>query len=266
MQNLLRFLRMYNVLIIFLLLQGYSINLYLKNNTFQNNILIEKTSNYTGKIYDFSNYINEYFNLKNINNQLMIENSKLHNLKSKNKINYLSDEKYFNYLSAKVINNSIFKRNNYLTINKGKKHGVEDGMGVISTNGVIGIVHSTSENYALIISILNKQSAISICLKKQNNYGSLKWRGFNYKEANVESIPNHVQISSGDTIITNGYSTIFPSEINIGTVKSSKKNNKTGNQDIIIDLFTDFNNINCVYVVKSQNSQEQLKLESFNND
>ena len=266
MQNLLRFIRMYNVLIIFLLLQGYSINLYLKNNTFQNNILIEKTSNYTGKVYDFFNYIKEYFQLKNINNQLMSENSKLHNLYSKNTINYLSDEKDFNYLSAKVINNSIYKRNNYLTINKGEKHGIKDGMGVISTNGVIGIVHSTSENYALIISILNKQSAISICLKRQNNYGSLKWKGFNYKEANIESIPNHVKITLGDTIITNGYSTIFPSEINIGTVKSSNTNNETGNQDIIIDLFTDFNNIKYVYVVKSQNSQEQLKLELLNND
>lgn len=266
MQNLLRFIRMYNVLIIFLLLQGYSINLYLNNNTFQNNILIEKTSNYTGKVYDFSNNIKEYFQLKNINNQLMSENSKLNNLYSKNKINYLSDEKDFNYLSAKVINNSIYKRNNYLTINKGKKHGIKDGMGVISTNGVIGIVHSTSENYALIISILNKQSAISICLKKQNNYGSLKWNGFNYREANVESIPNHVKITLGDTIITNGYSTIFPSEINIGTVKSFNTNNKTGNQDIIIDLFTDFNNIKYVYVVKSQNSREQLKLELLNND
>ena len=266
MQNLLRFIRMYNVLIIFLLLQGYSINLYLKNNTFQNNILLEKTSNYTGKVYDFSNNIKEYFQLKNINNQLMSENSKLHNLYSNNKINYLSDEKDFNYLSAKVINNSIYKRNNYLTINKGEKHGIKDGMGVISTNGVIGIVHSTSENYALIISILNKQSAISICLKKQNNYGSLKWKGFNYKEANIESIPNHVKITLGDTIITNGYSTIFPSEINIGTVKSSNTNNETGNQDIIIDLFTDFNNIKYVYVVKSQNSREQLKLELLNND
>ena len=266
MQNLLRFIRMYNVLIIFLLLQGYSINLYLNNNTFQNNILIEKTSNYTGKVYDFSNNIKEYFQLKNINNQLMSENSKLNNLYSKNKINYLSDEKDFNYLSAKVINNSIYKRNNYLTINKGKKHGIKDGMGVISTNGVIGIVHSTSENYALIISILNKQSAISICLKKQNNYGSLKWNGFNYREANVESIPNHVKITLGDTIITNGYSTIFPSEINIGTIKSYNTNNKTGNQDIIIDLFTDFNNIKYVYIVKSQNSREQLKLELLNND
>ena len=266
MQNLLRFIRMYNVLIIFLLLQGYSIHLYLNNNTFQNKIILSKTSKYIGKVYDFSNNIKEYFQLKNINKQLMSENSKLYNLLSRNKKNYSSDEKKFNYLSAKIINNSIFKRNNYLTINKGEKHGIENGMGVISTNGVIGIIHSTSENYALIISVLNKKSAISICLKKQNNYGSLKWKGFNYKEANIESIPNHVKITIGDTIITNGYSTIFPSEINIGTVKYFKINNETGNQDITIDLFTDFNNIKYVYVVKSQNSQEQLKLESFNND
>ena len=133
----------------------------------------------------------------------------------------------------------------------------------ICENGVIGVVYSTSNNYSLIISILNKKSAISICLKRQNNYGSLKWSGFNYKIANIENIPNHVKTVIGDTIITNGYSTIFPAGINIGTIKSFKENSETGNKDIIIDLFTDFNQVKYVYVVKSEESIEQLNLESL---
>lgn len=263
MQNLLRFIRMYNFLIIFLLLEGYSINLYLKHNSFQNNIILSNTNKYTGKVYQISNNITQYFKLQTINNQLLNENSKLYNRISNNEIKDRDDEKTFNYISSKIINNSIFKRNNYLTISKGEKHGIKEGMGVICENGVIGVVHSTSNNYSLIISILNKKSAISICLKKQNNYGSLKWSGFNYKIANIENIPNHVKTVIGDTIITNGYSTIFPAGINIGTIKSFKENSETGNKDIIIDLFTDFNQVKYVYVVKSEESIEQLNLESL---
>ena len=139
-------------------------------------------------------------------------------------------------------------------------------MGVICGNGVLGIVHSTSENYSLIISVLNKESAISICLKKQNNYGSLKWYGFNYQEANIEGIPNHVSVKHGDTIITNGYSTIFPAGIEIGTVISNKENSETGNQDIKINLFTDFNNIKYAYIVSSDETFEQIKLEALEDE
>ena len=260
MQNLLRFLRMYNVLIIFLFLQGFSFNLYFNNNSFQNSIALKHSNTVKGKIYDFSNTISEYFHLKEINSQLLNENNKLHNLLNTKK--NISNEKSQKYIAAKIINNSIHKRDNFITINKGEKHGVKNGMGVICNDGVLGIVHSTSENYSLIISVLNKESAISICLKKQNNYGSLKWKGFNYKQANIEGIPNHVDVNIGDTIITNGYSTIFPAGIDIGNVVSHQENSESGNQDIKINLFTDFNNVKYAYIVSSNESLEQLKLEN----
>ena len=266
MQNLIRFFRMYNVLIIFLLLQAYSINLYLNNNSFQNTLVINNVNNYKGKLYSISNNISDYFSLKDINKLLLEENNKLHNLLSSQKSNFSQNEKKMKFISGKIVNNSVHKRNNFITLNKGKKHGIITGMGVICESGVLGIVHSTTENYCLIISILNKESAISISLKRQNNYGSLKWNGFNYKKANIESIPNHVKIQLGDTIITNGYSTIFPAGINIGTIDYFKKNDKTGNQDITINLFTDFNNIKYAYIVSSEQSKEQLNLEGLINE
>ncbi len=265
MQNLLRFLKMYNVLIVFLFLQGFSINLYLNNNSFQNSLVLKKSNSVKGEIYNFSNNIFEYFYLKKINTQLLNENNKLHNLLNSQKKEDQIAKKY-KYINAKIINNSIHKRDNYITINKGEKHGIITGMGVVCENGVLGIIHSTSQNYSMIISVLNKKSAISICLKTQNNYGSLKWNGFNYKKANIEGIPNHVEVEVGDTIITNGYSTIFPAGINIGSVKSNKKNSKTGNQDIEINLFTDFNNVKYAYIVSSEESIEQLELEKFQNE
>ncbi len=262
MQNLLRFLRMYNVLIIFLFLQGLSLNLYFNNNSYNNSLALKHINTIKGDIYNFSNNILEYFFLKKVNNQLLEENNKLYNLLNNKKSNVIVDKNQ-QYISAKIINNSIHKRDNFITINKGKRHGIEEGMGVICNNGVLGIIHSTSNNYSLIISVLNKESAISICLKKQNNYGSLKWYGFNYRQANIEGIPNHVNVKYGDTIITNGYSTIFPAGIEVGTVMSNKENSETGNQDIKISLFTDFNNINHAYIVSSDESFEQLKLETI---
>ena len=265
MQNLLRFLKMYNVLIVFLFLQGISINLYLNNNSFQNSLALKKSNSVKGEIHNFSSNIFEYFYLKKINDQLLNENNKLYNLLNNQKKEDQIEKKY-KYVHAKIINNSIHKIDNYITINKGEKHGIFPGMGVICENGVLGIIHSTSKNYSMIISVLNKKSAISICLKKQNNYGSLKWNGFNYKKANIEGIPNHVEVEIGDTIITNGYSTIFPAGINIGSVKSNKKNSETGNQDIEINLFTDFNNVKYAYIVSSEESLEQLELEKFQNE
>jgi len=252
---------MYNVLIVFLFLQGLSLNLYFNNNSYNNSLALKHTNSFKGEIYNVSNNISEYFFLKKVNDQLLEENNKLYNLLNNKKAKVKTDKNQ-KYISAKIINNSIHKRDNFITINKGEKHGVKNGMGVICNDGVLGIVHSTSENYSLIISVLNKESAISICLKKQNNYGSLKWKGFNYKQANIEGIPNHVDVNIGDTVITNGYSTIFPAGIDIGNIVSHQENSESGNQDIKINLFTDFNNVKYAYIVSSNESLEQLKLEN----
>jgi rod shape-determining protein MreC len=121
MQNLIRFFRMYNVLIIFLLLQTYSINLYLNNNSFQNSLFINHVNNYKGELYSISNNISEYFNLKDINKQLLEENNKLYNLLSSQKSIFLQNEKETKFISGKIVNNSVNKRDNFITLNKGKK-------------------------------------------------------------------------------------------------------------------------------------------------
>ena len=124
MQNLIRFFRMYNVLIIFLLLQTYSINLYLNKNSFQNSLFINHVNNYKGKLYSISNNISEYFNLKDINKQLLEENNKLYNLLSSQKSIFLQNEKETKFISGKIVNNSVNKRDNFITIDKGEKNMV----------------------------------------------------------------------------------------------------------------------------------------------
>ena len=134
-------------------------------------------------------------------------------------------------------------------------------MGVITKQGVIGVIHSVSPHYAIAISLLHRKSAIGIRLKKNNHNGILKWKGFDYKSASINNFPNHISIVIGDTITTNSHSVIFPEGVPIGTIKNIRKNTDDGFFDVSVSLFEDFNQLNYVYIIHSDEATEQLKLE-----
>ena len=264
MYNLLRFIKINHFLLLFLLIEGFSVFLLLKNNGYQANKAIEFSTQYTSLVYNYTTSFSDYVALKETNEFLINENAKLHSL-LKNESEFtdstLIKNKHFNYYPAKVINSSVSKRNNFITLNKGLKHGIMTGMGVITNQGVVGVIHSVSTNYAIAISLLHRKSAIGIQLNKNNHNGILKWKGFNYKTVNINDFPNHIPIKIGDTISTNSHSIIFPEGVNIGAVKSIQKNKDDGFYDISVKLFEDFNQLNYVYIIDSHAAEEQLMLE-----
>ena len=264
MYNLLRFIKINHFLLLFLLIEGFSVFLLLKNNSYQANKAIEFSTQYTSIVYNYTTSFSDYVALKETNDFLINENAKLHSL-LKNESEFsdstLIKNKRFNYYPAKVIKSSVSKRNNFITLNKGLKHGINVGMGVITNQGVIGIIHSVSENYSLAISLLHRKSAIGIQLNKNNHNGILKWKGFNYKIVNINNFPIHIPIEVGDTISSNSHSVIFPEDVNIGTVKSIQKNKVDGFYDVRVQLFEDFNQLKYVYIIHSQSAEEQVMLE-----
>ena len=133
-------------------------------------------------------------------------------------------------------------------------------MGIVTNQGAIGIVHSVSKNYALVISLLHNKSAVGIFLKKNMHTGILRWEGFDYRTATINDLPTHILLNIGDTITTNSYSNIYPEGINIGIISKFKKNDD-GFYKINVNLFEDFNNLRHVYVTYSNESKEQLLLE-----
>lgn len=263
MYNLLRFIKINHFTILFILVQTFSVFLLVSNNTFQQTKFNKFIMEYTSIIYQYKNMVFSYINLKKENEYLVNENAKLYSILLKkdnsNKV-MMSNQEKFSYEPAKVLNNSINKRNNYITVNKGIKDGIKKGMGVITNNGVIGIVHSVSENYSIIISLLNRKSSLSVKLKKNNHNGILKWNGYDYRTTNITNFPSHIKINKGDTIITNSHSTIFPEKINIGEILSFEKDEK-GYFDVKVKLFEDFNQINYVYIIFNTNAKEQEELE-----
>ena len=263
MHNLLRFIKLNHFLILFIVIEGFSVFLLIKNNHYQANTFIKFSTQYTSKIYSYASFFSDYIALKETNDYLIKENAKLYSLlnyKEKYSDSTLIKNKQFNYISAKIINNSVNKRNNFITINKGLKNGIEKGMGVITQNGVIGVVHTVSKNYALVLSILHHKSATGIFIKKNMHTGIMQWNGLKYTLTNINDLPIHIPINKGDTIITNSYSNIYPEGINIGTINEFSKNDD-GFYKINVKLFEDFNKLRYVYVVKSKEAKEQLILE-----
>lgn len=259
MRNLLRFIKIYHFVLLFILFESFALFLYLSNHKFQQNKFLSFTQEYTGSIFNYYSELTQYLNLKEENDFLQKENAKLHTLLSKEEIN--TNPILNQYIPARVIKNSIFKENNFIMLNKGKEDGVQSGMGVMVDNGVIGIVSITSKNFSKVTSILNQKSGISIMHKKSNQNGHLEWNTNHYMTATINDIPNHANIQIGDTIQTNGYSSIFPVGINIAKVISFTKGDGDGYFDINIKFLNDMNSVKNVYIINSLMKEEIKKLE-----
>jgi rod shape-determining protein MreC len=274
MKNLFLFLWKKNFTIFFLLLQTLSFYLIIQNNRYHNTAWFNTSNKITGDILSMVSSVTQYLNLKNINRDLARENAELRTRlaflvsDSVPDFNYPDSTLKYIFHSARVVNNSITRRNNYMTIDKGSLDGILPEMGVIAPNGVAGLVKDVSPHYATVMSLLHKNTRISAGFKNSRYFGSLSWPGMNPREALLSDIARHVKFSIGDTIVTTGYSALFPEGIMIGTVKDFEARDGSSFYSITITLTTDFANLQHVYVVENRHQQEIRNLEeqSQNND
>tara|TARA_Y100000766_G_scaffold235599_1_gene211035 strand:- start:1252 stop:2025 length:774 start_codon:yes stop_codon:yes gene_type:complete len=214
----------------------------------------------SGGIYSSINNLEEYLNLKEINSDLQIENAFLRSnlLSSLKRINgnyyqfndTLYRQKYV-YRIADVISNGYSSPSNYVTLNMGSNDGIIEEMGVISPSGVVGIVGAVSKNYSTVISFLHPKTVISCKLKSNGVSGLLQWNGGDISKAQIKDIPITTRISEGDSVLTSGYSSVFPGGIFIGKIKSFSKDLESQTQRITVDLNIDFTSLNKVYIVEN---------------
>lgn len=224
-----------------------------------NNFSLIISSNFYKPFYNLKSYLQ----LRELNEKLMEENILL----KKEKLNKKLDSKYdnnYDLILAKVIKNSTKLTRNNLIINKGKKNGIKRDMGVISKDGIVGIINETSKNYSSVISILNKDLKINAKHNKSNAYGSLEWnqKDPTVVELNDISIDNEIFI--GDTISTGGMSFYFPNNIPIGEINSIKISENNGFYSLKVKLFQKMNNISYVYVIENFNYGELYEIDKNN--
>ena len=238
----------------------------IQSHHYQSSRFANSSNTWSGEILEQFNNAKDYFSLKKINLSLAEENALIRNRSLQ--LPPLEKNIYKNqhqYISAKIIKNSYNKRNNYLTINKGAIHGIENGMGVITEAGVVGIVRDVSPNYATIMSLLNKNTIVSTRFIKSNHFGELIWDGKSHQFAQLNSVEKYVPVAVGDSLVTNSFSNIFPEGISVGTVNRFEKDeNKNFYTSIEVALSVDFSNLNYIYVVKDKLKEERMKLESKN--
>ena len=267
MRALLWLLRKYNYVLVFIVLEAFSIVLLSNSNAYQRSVLVNAHREMSGRIFERSTGIKEYFHLRKNNEILVRENAVLRNkleiLSSginDSLANPLKEREYF-YSAAHIVQGTHFKQFNYLTIDKGRSQGIVRDMAVISDEGVVGIVLESSSNFATIIPIINRNFRLSAKIKNNNFVGILQWEGNNHREAVLNEIPYHAELNSGDTIITSGYSAIFPEGLYIGKISSFSR--EEGNfYTINVELGTNFQRLFHVNVIMNFKQEEQRRLES----
>ncbi len=295
MHSLLSFIFRYRASVLFVILEVLSAYFIVNNNAYHQAAVINSSNRLIASVLNTSNSVTTYFSLAEVNSKLSEENAKLreilHNGLQPEGINNLSDSlaiealaedsvnivaaaktrrdslrlKQYLFIPAKVVDNTVYHAKNYVTINKGLADGIEKDMGVICPDGVVGKVKDVSQHFAVISSLLHTDMYISALIKRSNTLGSVQWSGKNPAIANLNDIPVHINIITGDTIVTSGYSGIYPPGTIIGTVGEVRPEEDAAFYDIDVKLSTEFQELSYVYVVKNRLRHEKDSLKLKNN-
>ena len=269
MQQIFNFILKNSNRLLFLLLLVTSLSLTIQSHSYHKSKIISSANFFTGGIYEKINSVDEYFGLKEQNDELARENARLKsilfNQKDTTKLPQIDSIKGVNKTSiivSKVIRNPYTTLENYITINNGSRSGIKPNMGVINSAGIIGIVENTSNNFATIISLLNINIKINAKIKKSNHFGTLSWNGKSTGFAQLTDVPRLAGVRKGDTIVTGAESRVFPENIGIGTIDKVYIDNETNYYTLDIKLFNDMTNLGHVYVIKNKDAEEIENLEN----
>ena len=274
MRNLIDFITRYNHWFVFVILEVVSFVLLFKFNSYQGSVWFSSANVVAGKVYEADATLKNFFSLTKINQQLNVRNLYLEQTVRK-----LSEQvhaetgdsswlfrtqaevlKEYKLIPAKVITNSIDKRDNFITIDKGQLDGVKPDMGVACGTGIVGVVYMVSDHYSIVIPVLNSKSNISVTIRKRGYYGYLRWTGGASDLAYVDDIPRHAHFRLGDLIETSGYSAMFPPGIIAGQILHVYNSPDGLSYRVQVRLTTDFGNLRDVCVIDNSAMKERIDL------
>jgi rod shape-determining protein MreC len=271
MRNLLIFITKYNAFFLFLIFEISALLIYIKYNSFQKASFINSSNQVAGDLYTHVNGLYDYLSLKEVNDSLARENAQLRNqLKSSFYVDTLAKRKItdtvyklqYEYTEAKVINNSVNRSNNYITINRGSKEGIGVGMGVICNAGIVGKVVYVSAHLAIVQSMLNKDTRFSVMLAKNKDIGYIKWGDdLNQHKGLLMDVSNNAQPQVGEAVVTSGYS-LFPEGILVGHVTNLHPKGGGISLNMEVTFSVNFDKLQYVDVVDNKFAQEQAGLEA----
>lgn len=269
MNKLFELLKRYDYIVVFVLLTVLSVVLMVRSTYYQRSRLTAWAGSVAGRWYAGVNSVSGYFGLKGENDRLAAENARLRARLAESYISYtdtlftVNDTVYrqrYDYTEASVIKNAWSGQKNYIMIGKGRRHGVEPDMAVISPDGIVGVVVATTQNFATVMPVLHSDSRNSVMVKRTGIKGSLVWDGRDFRYAQVVDVPTTHQFHPGDTVVTSGLANDFPEGIPVGYVVEADTIKGMGMVKLRVRLATDFNKLDHVYVIDNKFREEQQEL------
>lgn len=270
MNELFGFIVRHSKWLVFAFFVTISCTLLFNGDPYRRHVFMTSAGRMAATVYKGANNVTSYFDLREINGDLNRRNAELQaeivrmqetidRLREQNFTDTLaidSGVRHFDFIVAHVINNSISHPFNYLTINKGSSDGIKPELGVIDRNGVVGIVSTTGAHSARVISLLNPHFRLSCKIKRSDYFGSLVWDGANPSEALLEELPRHTVFEPGDTIVTSGYSAVFPSGLPVGVIIGADTDRNQNFFTLRVRLLADFTTLGNVQVVINNQAEE----------
>ncbi len=274
MHNLLEFLQKYNHWFVFVILEVVSMVLLFQYNSYQGSAWFSTANAVTGKLYEWNASVETFFSLTKVNQELTQRNVYL-----EHQVQQLSDSlvhvtkdssvlqrdqmamlQSYKLIPAKVVDNSLDRPDNLITIDKGAADGIHKDMGVVSGTGVVGIVYLVAEHYSIVIPVLNTKSNISCTIQGRGYFGYLRWKGGSSELAYVEEVPRHAHFKLGDYMVTSGYSAVFPPGVRVGKILHVFNSQDGLSYRVQVRLSTDFARLRDVCVIDDTSMKERVDL------
>lgn len=276
MRQLVAFFMRHGAWFTFLLLFGVSCVMLFRGNPYQQSVFLTSAGAMSSSVYRAAGSVTSYFYLRSTNDDLQqrLSSLELENLALRRRLQRAREAEYadtvttdealapYRFITARVINNSIARAHNFLTIDRGSDDGIQPDMGVFDQNGIVGIVNVTGPHTARVISLLNSDLRLACKVKGSDAFGSLVWDGRSPTHALLEEVPRHVEFTIGDTIITSGFSVVFPEGIPIGTVAEQMRDADDNFYTLRVKLMADFATLSTVRVIENFQKDELRQVEA----
>lgn len=272
MQNLIEFILKYRYWFVFFIMEIVSLYILCSFNSYQGSVFFTTANSMVGDMYSTIDGVSSYVNLGKVNKQLEADNEQLraqiHEMNREMAARHVDTLKFegksrYHFLGCEVINATLHKSNNLLTLNKGKRDGIKPEMGVVCSSGVVGVVYLTSDRYSIVMPLLNVKSKVSCRIHGTNLFGAMEWEQGNPSCSYFTGIPTHVKVRKGALVETNGYSDIFPADIPIGKVVDVKPAADGLTNTLTVELSTDFSSLRNVSVITNYTHAEKRNLEQY---
>lgn len=272
MSSLIDFLRKYLYWLVFLVLETVSLVALFHAGGYQESAYLTTANAVVGGVYSFTSSVASYLDLQTVNRQLEADNEELRKRLDalERKLRDMGTDSAdicrivqpeYEFVSAHVVNATLHRNNNLITIDKGEADGIRPEMGVVCSRGVVGVVYLTTAHYSVVIPLLNLSSKVSCRLRGSEHFGTMQWRRGAVDVSYVAGVPRHAKVKRGEIVETNGFSDIFPQGIPIGRVADFGDSADGMSYMLRVHLFTDFKTLRNVSVITNYSNPERRELE-----